>query len=112
MEVGRSALETLGAAREGTGDSVGRLGSESTRPYGDCQEHAPILSTVYRTEAGKGLTISVYAGYRDVRFVPPYVYIYRKYIRCVRQLTPLIPRGGDNKPTENFVSGGGFRRGS
>jgi len=34
---------------------VGRLGSESTRPNGGCQEHAPILSCICTTEAGKGL---------------------------------------------------------
>ena len=29
-------------------------------------------------------TISVYMGYRDVRCLPPYMYIYGKYIYCVR----------------------------
>ena len=29
-------------------------------------------------------TISVYGGYRAVRCLPPYMYIYGKYIYCVR----------------------------
>ena len=29
-------------------------------------------------------TISVYVGYRDVRFLTPYMYIYGKYIYIVR----------------------------
>ena len=29
-------------------------------------------------------TISVYGEYRDVRCLPPYMYIHGKYIHCVR----------------------------
>ena len=34
-----------------------RLGSENSRPNGGCQEHAPILTPIYRREARKGLTL-------------------------------------------------------
>ena len=54
MKVGRSALETLGAAREDAKDSVGRLGSESTRPNGGCQEHAQSLTVICDSVDRKG----------------------------------------------------------
>ena len=36
-----------------------RLGSDSTRPNGGCQEHAPILTIQLDREDGKGLTLEV-----------------------------------------------------
>ena len=53
-------------------------------------------------------TISVYGGYRDVRCLPPYMYMVSIYVVSANE--HLQPRGGDNKPIEKFVSGGDFRR--
>ena len=36
---------------------MGRLGSESTRPNGGCQEHAPILTIICDRDVGKGLIL-------------------------------------------------------
>ena len=55
MKVARSALETLGAAKEDAGDSVGRIGSENSRANGGCQEHAPIITVICDGVVGKGL---------------------------------------------------------
>ena len=57
MKVGRSALETLGAAREDTGRSVIRLGSENSRPNGGCQEHAPILTVIVTVCQAEGVNV-------------------------------------------------------
>ena len=45
---------------------------------------------------------------RDVRFLPPYVYIYGKNIYLSADERPPTPEGGDNQPTDLSVSGVNF----
>ena len=51
-------------------------------------------------------TTSVYVGYLDVRFLPP-ICIYMLSLNVISANLHPPYRGGDNNPTENFVSESG-----